>query len=78
MKLAEINKRYKGQWVLIEYRELDENLEVHDGDVIATAPTKEDIYKLQLTVPDGKNLAIRYCGEWPTDVAVMFWLARLP
>jgi hypothetical protein len=59
---------------LIEYRELDRNLEVADGEVIAEAATKEEIYKLQMNVGPGRNLAIRYCGEWPTDVAVMFCL----
>jgi hypothetical protein len=74
MTLAGIQERYKGQWVLIEFHQLDENLEVVEGDVLAAAPTKEDIYKRLLTVERGKNTAIRYCGEWPTDVAVMFCL----
>ena len=67
-------ERYNGKWVLIEYRELDRNLEVVDGDVIAEAATKEEIYKLQMNVGGGRKLAIEYCGEWPTDVAVMFCL----
>jgi hypothetical protein len=74
MKLEQIRNTYNGKWVLIEYRELDRNLEVVEGDVIAEAATKEEIYKLQMTVGPGKKLAIRYCGEWPTDVAVMFCL----
>lgn len=73
MTLAEIRDRYKGKWVLIEYRELDRDLEVVDGDVVAVADSKEQIYAKQLTI-EGKNLAIEYCGEWPTDLAVMFWL----
>ncbi|MGD0948533.1 MAG: hypothetical protein ABSA52_13995 [Candidatus Binatia bacterium] len=74
MTLAEIRERYKGKWVLIAYHQLDENLEVVEGDVIADAGSKEDIYGKLLTVGRGKNTAIRYCGEWPTDIAVMFWL----
>jgi hypothetical protein len=73
MTLAEIRDRYKGRWVLIEFRELDGNLEVVDGDVVAVADSKEQIYAKQLTI-EGKNLAIEYCGEWPTDLAVMLWL----
>ena len=71
MTLAEIGERYKGKWVLIECRELDRNLEVVDGDIVAVADSKEEIYTKQLTI-EGKNLAIEYCGEWPTDIAVMF------
>jgi hypothetical protein len=74
MTLAQIRDTYRGKWVLIEYHRLDRSLEVVEGDVIADASTKEDIYKLQMTVAPGKNLAIEYCGDWPTDVAVMFWL----
>jgi hypothetical protein len=74
MTLVQIRETYKGKWVLIEYHELDRNLEVVEGDVIAEAATKEEIYKLQITAGPGKDLAIRYCGEWPTDVAVMFCL----
>ena len=74
MNLAQIREAHKDKWVLIEYRTLDRDLEVIDGDVIAEASTKEEIYKLQMTAGAGKSLAIRYCGEWPTDVAVMFWL----
>lgn len=77
MTLAQIREAYKGKWVLIEYRELDRDLEVVEGDVIAEAQTKEDIYKLLLTVGPGKNTAIEYCGDWPTDTAVMFWLRPL-
>jgi hypothetical protein len=78
MKLDEIREAYEGKWVLIEYRELDRNLEVVEGEVIAEAPTKEEIYKLLLTKGRGKNTAIRYCGEWPTDIGLMFWLKPSP
>ena len=55
MTLAEIQKRYEGQWVLIEFHQLDANLEVIEGDVLAAAPTKEDVYKRLLTVERGKT-----------------------
>ncbi len=77
MTLTQIRAAYKGKWVLIEYRKLDRDLEVLEGDVIADAETKEEIYKLLLAVGPGKSTAIEYCGDWPTDTAVMFWLRRL-
>jgi len=57
--------------VLIEYHQLDRDLEVLDGSVLAVATTKDEIYRTQLTVGRGKTLAIRYYGEWPSDTAVM-------
>lgn len=68
---VEICKQYPGQWVLIEYQKLDEQLNVVEGEVVAHSPTKEDLYK-QLLQTKGKNIAIEYSGELPQDLAVMF------
>ena len=78
MNEAEIVERWTGKWVLIEYRELDRNLDVVDGDVIAEAATKEEIYGLLLAKGRGKNTAIRYCGEWPTDEGLMVSVQCFP
>ena len=71
MKWEEILQQYAGQWVLIEYRELDEQLNVVEGEVIAHSPNKEEIYQ-RLLETTGKNIAIEYAGEFPKDLAVMF------
>jgi hypothetical protein len=68
---VEICKQYPGQWVLIEYQKLDEQLNVVEGEVVAHSSTKEDLYK-QLLQTKGKNIAIEYSGELPQDLAVMF------
>ena len=70
MKMEEIQKRYTGEWVLIEYTMLDEQLNVVEGEVIAHAPSKEEIY-CQLLKTSGKDVAIEYLGEVPEDLAVM-------
>ena len=71
MRLNEIKKKYKNQWVLVEYSKLDKNLRVNEGKVLAHAPTKEDIYKALLRIR-GKNVSIEYCGKLPEDLVVMF------
>ena len=71
MRLSEIKKKYKNQWVLVEYSKLDKNLRVNEGKVLAHAPTKEDIYKALLHTR-GKNVSIEYCGKLPEDLVVMF------
>ena len=73
MTWEEIRTQYDGQWVLIEYRELDEQLNVVAGEVIAHSPNKEEIYK-HLLKTTGKNIAIEYAGEFSSDLAVMFSL----
>jgi hypothetical protein len=72
MRWEEICKQYAGQWVLIEYRELDEQLNVVEGEVIAHSSAKEEIYKYLLKTKS-KNIAIEYAGELPQDLAVMFY-----
>ena len=70
MKMDEIRRQYEGEWVLIEYTELDEDLRVVEGDVIAHSPNREEIYR-QLLGTKGKDVAIEYLGDVPEDLAVM-------
>ena len=70
MRWEDIRKQYAGQWVLIEYQQLDEQLNVIEGEVVAHAPEKEEMYR-QLLQTQGKNIAIEYAGEFPQDLAVM-------
>lgn len=71
MTWEEICRQYAGQWVLIEYQQLDEQLNVIEGQVFAHSPEKEEIYR-QLLNTAGKNIAIEYAGDYPQDLAVMF------
>lgn len=71
MTWEEICQHYQGQWVLIAYTALDEQLDVVEGEVVAHSPAKEVIYQY-LAQTHGQNLAIEYAGELPQDVAVMF------
>ena len=71
MKWEEIRQQYAGQWVLIEYQQLDEQLNVVAGEVVAHSPAKEEIYR-QLLQTTGQNIAIEYAGALPQDLAAMF------
>ena len=73
MRLSEVKKKYRNQWVLVEFSKLDKNLRVKDGKVLAHAASKEDIYKALLHTR-GKNVSIEYCGKTPEDLVVMFCL----
>ena len=71
MKMSEIAKEHKDEWVLIEYTKLDKQLNVKEGRVLAHSPRKEDLYAV-LPKFKGKNFTIEYTGEFPKDLAVMF------
>ena len=66
--LEEIKKQYPDQWVLIAYTKLDDDLNVVRGKVIATAPSRSEIYR-KLLKAEAKRIAIEYTGEPPEDVA---------
>jgi len=70
MKMEEIKTKYKGEWVLIEYTKLSDELSVIEGDVIAHSKDKDFIYKEQLRYKN-KNLSVEYLGTAPQDWAVM-------
>jgi hypothetical protein len=40
MKWEDIRQQYAGQWVLIEYQQLDEHLNVVEGEVVAHSAVK--------------------------------------
>ena len=71
MRLTDIQKKYRNQWVLVEFSKLDKDLRVKGGKVLAHAPNKEEIYKALLRTRD-KNVSIEYCGEVPEDTSVVF------
>lgn len=64
MRMEEIRKHYRDEWVLIEYTKLDDDLNVIEGEVIAHSPNKEEIYQAQMKL-QGRSLAIEYLGEIP-------------
>lgn len=70
MSLAQIMERFQDEWVLIEYDELDEDLGVLCGQVVAHSPDRDEIYR-QILALKGKKLAVEYAGEVPQDLAVV-------
>ena len=71
LSMEEIEKKYRNEWVLVEYEELDDNLNVKKGKVIAHSSCKEEIYA-RLSETKGKDVAIEYAGKLPEDLVVMF------
>jgi hypothetical protein len=73
MRLDNLKKKYRNEWVLIEFSKLGKDLRAKDGKVIAHSSNKEEIYKALLRVR-GKNVSIEYFGKMPDDLVVMFCL----
>jgi hypothetical protein len=69
MKMAEIREQYKGEWVLIKFgsmADLTEELEVIEGEVVAHALSRDEIYRVERQVGPG-NYALEFLGDFPED-----------
>ncbi|MEG4343678.1 hypothetical protein QUB70_10365 [Microcoleus sp. A003_D6] len=70
LSLEEIIHLYPSEWVLIAYTELDEDLNVIRGEVLAHSPERDLLYNNALS-RKGKAVAIEYTGPIPEDLAAM-------
>ncbi|MEG4168252.1 MULTISPECIES: hypothetical protein [unclassified Microcoleus] len=70
LSLEEIFSLYPDEWVLIVNPELDEELNVIRGQVLAHATERDEIYS-KLSLRNGKSVAIEYTGSIPDNIAVM-------
>jgi hypothetical protein len=66
----EIKQRYNGQWVIIADHEIDEDLEVLAGEILAHSSNETEIYQM-LFLTSGKNVSIEYIGAVPDNIAFM-------
>jgi hypothetical protein len=64
LTMEEIRQKYPNQWVLIEYAELDDDLNIVRGEVVETASTKDEIYEKLLNAKV-MRFAIEYTGQLP-------------
>lgn len=70
LTLEEIVNKYPNQWLLIAYTEIDENLNVVRGKVLANSENRDDIYDLLLLTKDIR-VATQYTGEIPENIAMV-------
>jgi len=69
MTMAEITSSYPNEWLLIADAELDDDLNILRGEVIAHSPDRDEVYQKLLSLK-GRSFAIEYIGEAPEDWAV--------
>lgn len=70
MRLEEIKQQYPNEWVIIEFTELDEELKVVSGEVIAHSPSREKIEQELMGVRE-PQVAIEYTGEGDSGEAFL-------
>jgi hypothetical protein len=69
MRMAEIREQYKGEWVLIKFgsmADLNEDLEVITGEVVAHAPSRDEVYRVEKQLGlIGHGLPAGFCYRDP-------------
>lgn len=68
MTFEEMKQHYQGEWLLIAYKDLDDQMQVTQGEVLAHSPHQSDIYEVLPSIPE-QPLAIEYVGQIPENVA---------
>ena len=65
MKIDEMKKKYKDEWVLIKVLKVDEFGAPVEGEVVAYSKSRDEIYEKQRKMKG--DLAIIYTGEIPKE-----------
>ena len=70
MTPEEIKRQYPNQWVLIEFTQLDDELGVVAGNVLAHSPSRDEIEK-ELTTLRNERIAVEFTGDGATGEAYL-------
>ena len=63
MKIAELKKKYRDEWLLIRVTTVDRLDQPIEGDLLAQSKNRDEIYDAQLK--QGADLYITYTGKMP-------------
>jgi hypothetical protein len=70
LSFDEIQRRYDGEWVVIAYTEIDQDLKPIAGEVIAHSVDRDTVYD-SVALGEGRNLAIECFATMPEDMVVI-------
>lgn len=70
MTVAEIESRFKSEWVLVEDPEMNEGLEVQGGKVLYHSKDRDEVYRKAVELRP-KRFAMLYTGTIPENTAIV-------
>lgn len=70
MTMAEIEKQFDAEWVLVDEPQTNDDLEVIKGKVLHHSKDRDEVYRKAILLRP-KRGAILYTGEIPEDTAVV-------
>ncbi len=70
LTIAEIESRYKSEWILVEDPLTDESLKVLSGKVHWHSKDRDEVYRKAVQLHP-KRFAVLYTGAIPKDTAIV-------
>jgi len=70
MKWEKIIEQFKDEWILVDVKEVDENFNLVEGEVLAHCKDKEELYQKLLEIRPQK-FSIEFTGKIPEELAVV-------
>jgi hypothetical protein len=70
LTIEQMHERYRNEWLLIAFTELDEDFNVLKGEVLAHSQDRDDVYSA-FDRRQGKSVAVEYTGQIPVDLACL-------
>ncbi len=70
LTIAEIEAQFQSEWVLVEYPQTNESLEVQSGKVRYHSKDRDEVYRAAVKLRP-KRFAILYTGTLPKDTAIV-------
>lgn len=70
LTIEQIRQQYTDEWILIAYTQLDEDMNVLAGEVLAHSKERDLVYQA-FDSRQGRAVAVEYTGFIPEDVAYL-------
>ena len=70
LSIAEIEKLYDSEWVLVGDPVTDASMEVRGGKVLAHSRDRDEVYQVAVNLRP-KRFAVLYLGKLPKDTAIV-------
>lgn len=70
MTVAEIESKFKSEWILVEDPEMNESREVQRGKVRYHSKDRDEVYRKAVELRP-KRFAMLYTGTMPEDTAIV-------
>jgi hypothetical protein len=70
MTIAEIEKQFAGEWVLVGEPQTNEALEVQSGTILCHSKDRDEVYRCAVAQRP-KRFAVLYNGTMPPNTAIV-------